>query len=53
VRRFEEELLAYMRDSQSELMKEICDSRQLSDEAAEKLNAAIVEFKGGFRSSES
>ena len=53
VRRFEEELLAYMRDSQSELMKEIYDSRQLSDEAAEKLNAAIVEFKSGFRSSES
>jgi F-type H+-transporting ATPase subunit alpha len=53
VRRFEEELLAYMRDNQSELMKEIYDSRQLSDEAAEKLNAAIVEFKGGFRSSES
>jgi F-type H+-transporting ATPase subunit alpha len=53
VRRFEEELLAYMRDKQAELMKEIYDSRQLSAEAAEKLNAAIVEFKGGFRPSES
>ncbi len=50
--RFEEELLVYMRENQAELMKEIYDSRELSDEAAEKLSAAIDEFKGSFRPSE-
>ena len=49
--RFEAELLAYMRDHQSELMKEIYESRDLSDETREKLDAAIAEFKGGFRPS--
>jgi len=49
--RFEAELLAYMRDHQSELMRAIYESRDLNDEAREKLNAAIEEFKGGFRPS--
>ena len=40
-----------MRDHQAELMKEIYESRDLSDETREKLDAAIEEFKGGFRPS--
>ena len=49
--RFEAELLAHMRDHQAELMQEIYESRDLSDEAREKLSAVIAEFKGGFRPS--
>ena len=50
--RFEAELLAYLRDRQPELLAGIKESRELGDEAKEKLGAAIEEFKGGFRSSE-
>ena len=50
-RRFEQELLTHMRDSQSELMADIRDSQDLSDEAAEKLKSAIEAFKSGFRAS--
>jgi F-type H+-transporting ATPase subunit alpha len=50
--RFEAELLAYLRDRQPELMAGIKESRELGDEAKEKLGAAIEEFKGGFRSTE-
>ena len=53
VQRFEAELLAHMRDRQSELMKEIRDSRALSDETKEKLDAAIEEFGRSFIPSES
>ena len=52
VRRFEEELLAYMRDRQSELMATIRDSRDLSDESKEQMGAAIETFKSTFRTSE-
>ncbi|MFT5369084.1 MAG: F-type H+-transporting ATPase subunit alpha [Candidatus Latescibacterota bacterium] len=48
-RRFERELFTYMRDSQSELMAEIRDSQDLSDESAEKLKGAIESFKSGFQ----
>jgi len=48
-RRFEQELLTHMRDSQSELMAEIRDSQDLSDENAEKLKSAIEAFKSGFQ----
>ena len=50
--RFEAELLVYLRDRQPELLAGIKESRELGDEAKEKLGAAIEEFKGGFRSSE-
>ncbi|MBT3602779.1 MAG: F0F1 ATP synthase subunit alpha [Candidatus Latescibacteria bacterium] len=50
-RRFEQELLAHMRDSQGELMAEIRDSQDLSDDNAEKLKGAIETFKSGFRAS--
>ena len=52
VRRFEEELLAHMRDHQSALMDKIGKSRDLSDESKAQLDAAIAEFKGRFRPSE-
>ncbi|MEE2659741.1 MAG: F0F1 ATP synthase subunit alpha [Candidatus Latescibacterota bacterium] len=51
VRHFEEELLAFMRDRQPELMAEIRDSRDLSDETTAKLKDAIAQFKSGFRAS--
>lgn len=50
-RRFEQELLSYMRDSQSELMSEIRSTQDLSDENAEKLKEAISAFKSGFQAS--
>ena len=50
-RRFEQELLAHMRDSQGELMAEIRESQDLSDDNAEKLKGAIETFKSGFRAS--
>ncbi|MBU07185.1 MAG: F0F1 ATP synthase subunit alpha [Gemmatimonadetes bacterium] len=51
VRRFEEELLQYMRDRQPEVLATIRDSRDLSDETAEKMNAAIDTFRGTFKPS--
>ena len=50
--RFEEELLAHMRDHQSALLEEIGKTRDLSDETKAQLDAAIAEFKGRFRPSE-
>ena len=52
VRRFEEELIRYMRDHQGDLLKEIRESGDLSDENAEKLNESIASFKATFRGSE-
>ena len=52
VRRFEEELIQYMRDHQGDLLKEIRESGDLSDENAEKLNESIASFKDTFRGSE-
>jgi F-type H+-transporting ATPase subunit alpha len=48
-RRFERELLANMRDSQSDLMAEIRNTQDLSAESSEKLKAAIESFKSGFQ----
>ncbi len=53
VRRFEGELLAYMRDRQSDLMATIRDTRELDDESTEQLKTAIETFKSTFRPSES
>ena len=47
VRRFERELLAHI--GHSELMEEIRESEDLSDENAEKLTEIIENFKRGFR----
>jgi len=49
VRRFEQELLAHLRDSQGALLNEIRDSQDLSDENTEKLKSAIETFKSGFQ----
>ncbi len=49
--RFEAELLAYIRDRQPELLSEIKETRELSDAVKARLDAAIEEFKGGFRPS--
>ena len=51
VRRFEEELIQYLRDHQGDLLKQIRESGDLSDENAEKLNESIVSFKATFRGS--
>jgi F-type H+-transporting ATPase subunit alpha len=53
VRRFEGEVLAYMRDRQSDLMATIRDTRELDDESKEQLKTAIETFKSTFRPSES
>ena len=51
VRRFEEELLHYMRDRQPEIMAKIRETRDLDDDIKEKMNAAIDTFRGTFKSS--
>ena len=51
VRRFEEELLHYMRDRQPEIMAKIRETRDLDDDTKEKMNAAIDTFRGTFKSS--
>jgi len=48
-RRFEHEVLQHMHDSHSDLMGEIRDTQDLSDENAEKLKSAIENFKSGFQ----
>ena len=50
--RFEEELLAHMRDRQQDLMKQIQESRDLSDDTKQKLDAALADFASSFRSSQ-
>ena len=51
VRRFEQELLQYMRDRQPEILADIRESRNLSDETKEKMNAAMDTFRGMFKPS--
>jgi F-type H+-transporting ATPase subunit alpha len=51
VRRFEQELLQYMRDRQPEILADIRDSGNLSDETKEKMNAALDTFRGAFKPS--
>jgi F-type H+/Na+-transporting ATPase subunit alpha len=51
VRRFEQELLQYMRDRQPEILAAIRDSGSLSDETKEKMNAALDTFRGTFKPS--
>ena len=50
--RFEEELLAHLRDHQPAFMAKIEQTRDLSDATKAELDAAIAEFKGRFRPSE-
>ena len=48
VRRFEREFLEYLRRSEEGILAEIRDTGKLSDETAERLTAAIEEFKKQF-----
>ena len=50
VRRFEAELLAFMEKGHQDILSEIVETGELSDELSEKLNKAVEEFKGGFKS---
>ena len=46
--KFEQELLNYFTLNKAELMQEIVERKAISDELAEKLKAAITEFKKQF-----
>ncbi len=50
-RRFEEELLEFMRTRKQEVGKSIVEGGALSDEVVEQLKSAVEEFKQGFRPS--
>lgn len=49
VKKFEEELLTFIRNSKSEVAKEIRDKKQLDDELKKKIDEAIKEFKISFK----
>jgi F-type H+-transporting ATPase subunit alpha len=51
VSRFEEELIQHIKDHQGELLEDIRDSGDLSDENTSKLEEAIGSFKTTFRAS--
>lgn len=50
VRRFEEQFLNFLRNSKPEILKEIREKKELSDELVDRLNKAIEEFKKTFAS---
>jgi F-type H+/Na+-transporting ATPase subunit alpha len=52
VSRFEAEFLDHLRASETEILKEIRESKQLSDETSDRLSNAIDEFKKGFAASD-
>jgi F-type H+-transporting ATPase subunit alpha len=52
VRRFEQELLEFMRTRKPEIGKAIVEGGALSDEIEEQLKEAVLDFKQGFQSSE-
>jgi F-type H+-transporting ATPase subunit alpha len=49
VRRFEAEMLEYLHSRAEDVLNTIRDSKDLSDDTAKKLNAAIDTFKQGFK----
>jgi len=49
VRKFEEELLEYMRNQKAEILTEIKEKKDLSEELDKKLTEAINEFKKTFK----
>ena len=51
VRRFEGEVLAYMRDHHQDVLDEITQTEALSDEAKARIDAAIEKVKSGFQAS--
>jgi len=48
VARFEQEVLEHVKASHDDILKEIRETKKLSEEAEEKLNDVINEFKKGF-----
>ena len=52
VRRFETEFLDHLRGSHDEILKDIRESKTLSDETSDKLEDAINQFKRGFDTSD-
>ena len=52
VRRFETEFLDHLRGSHDEILKDIRESKALSDETADKLEDVINQFKKGFDTSD-
>jgi F-type H+-transporting ATPase subunit alpha len=52
VRRFETELLDHVLGSHDEILKDIRESKTLSDETSDKLEAIIHQFKRGFDTSD-
>ena len=52
VRRFEEELLQYLRELHQEILDAITTSEELSDEIQAQLDEIIGKFKSGFKPSE-
>jgi F-type H+-transporting ATPase subunit alpha len=49
VRKFETELVEYMRNSKADILKDILDKKALDADLEGRLKAAIEEFKKGFR----
>ena len=52
VARFESEVLEHVRASHEEILKEIRESKKLSEETEKKLTDVINEFKKGFSASD-
>ncbi len=48
IRRFEAELIAFMKDKKADVRKEVADKKAIDDELKAKLIAAVEEFKKGF-----
>jgi F-type H+-transporting ATPase subunit alpha len=48
IRRFEAELIAFMKDKKADVRKEIAEKKAIDDELNAKLVAAVGEFKKGF-----
>ena len=49
VKKFEEEVLRFMKDSKADLVKELGDKKAIDDELKPKLIAALEQFKKAFQ----
>jgi F-type H+/Na+-transporting ATPase subunit alpha len=49
VKKFEEEVLRFMKDSKAEVMKELGDKKAIDDELKPKMTAALEDFKKAFQ----
>jgi F-type H+-transporting ATPase subunit alpha len=48
VKKFEEEMLGFMKSQKADIMKEIEEKKAMDEDLKGKLSAAIEEFKKGF-----